>query len=474
MTKTLARFTHLNDWLSWLENIHPCEIDLGLTRIREVATRMGIYSKPSNKAPIVTVAGTNGKGSCVSTLQQLLCASNLRVGSYTSPHILCYNERIQINGLNVSDDIICNAFAHIDMARQDGDLISLTYFEFSTLAALKIFEDQQVDVWLLEVGLGGRLDAVNIMDADLAVITSIALDHEHWLGDTRDLIAIEKAGIIRSGATVICADYEPPQSLQKIINNKAKNNYYIGCDFDLHFNVSDSAAGRLTIGGAEVHMNSRPNLPLPSVAAAAQVYWLLTSNHKELNLPKNHKKSLDFLAAELSSVTLHGRFERYHAAGIPIIFDVAHNPAAGNFLAERLMIEKFDDERFDDVQYQPSKLSCFTAMMSDKNIKDTIRPLLPFIDTWFCSQLEGFKRSEACDSLAKTVNQLLKQRVTINNNGCEDSILVNKRILRDANFEQLLLQSVSYAKKNQQTLLIFGSFYTVSQAKNILLRGLDK
>jgi dihydrofolate synthase/folylpolyglutamate synthase len=190
----MNRFNSLTEWLTWQESLHPLPIDLGLERVKRVFELL-LPSYKNQKIPTIVVAGTNGKGSTVAYLEEFYFASGHKVGAYTSPHILRYNERIKINGKSVSDETICAAFEKIDLAR---GAISLSYFEFSTLAALLIFSQSNLAIQILEVGLGGRLDAVNIVDADVAIVTSIAIDHVEWLGQTREEIGLEKAGIFRS------------------------------------------------------------------------------------------------------------------------------------------------------------------------------------------------------------------------------------------------------------------------------------
>ncbi|MDX9768438.1 MAG: Mur ligase family protein, partial [Ectothiorhodospiraceae bacterium] len=197
----------LDDWLAWMESHHPRQIELGLDRIRAVAARLGIAPRG---AKVITVGGTNGKGSCVAFLEQLLRVDGRRVGAYTSPHLLRYNERVRIDGQAVADVDLCAAFRAVYAALGD---ISLTYFEFGTLAALWLLQQQPLDVWVLEVGLGGRLDAVNLIDADVAVITTVDLDHQDWLGPDRETIGREKAGIFRRDRWAICVDPEPPRSV---------------------------------------------------------------------------------------------------------------------------------------------------------------------------------------------------------------------------------------------------------------------
>ena len=201
------RFPTLDQWLRWQESLHPSEIDLGLDRVRQVLHRMQLGKLGFT---VINVAGTNGKGSCVAMLDAIYRAAGYKVGAYMSPHIKHYNERISINGEPVIDDALCEMFERVDQCRQD---TSLTYFEFGTLAAIGLFYEAQVDVAILEVGLGGRLDAVNVLDADLAFISSIGLDHQSWLGDTRESIAMEKAGIARPRRPVVCGDPDPPANM---------------------------------------------------------------------------------------------------------------------------------------------------------------------------------------------------------------------------------------------------------------------
>ncbi|MCX7103142.1 MAG: Mur ligase family protein, partial [Methylobacter sp.] len=226
-------FSSLEDWLKWQESLHHLYIDLGLERAAQV---FKVLAPDYIKPPTITIAGTNGKGSTVAYLEAIYTAEGYRVGSYSSPHILKYNERIKIDGVPVSDEQICEAFARIDEARGD---TTLSYFEFGTLAALDIFRRAQVDIQLLEVGLGGRLDAVNIIDPDLAIVTSISIDHSDWLGHTREAIGLEKAGIFRAGIPAITGDLEPPESLI----NWALEQCTVLCCIGKDFSYKKQAAG---------------------------------------------------------------------------------------------------------------------------------------------------------------------------------------------------------------------------------------
>ena len=228
---------NLQEWLDWQETLHLSEIDLGLERISQVARQLDLL-KPA--FPIITVAGTNGKGSTVAFLDEILRAQGYSTGVYTSPHLIDYNERIQVNGAQASDKNIIQAFEAIDKARfSDDDETSLTYFEFSTLAAMFCFIKQDVDVVILEVGLGGRLDAANLWDATLAIITSVAIDHIEWLGDDREIIAIEKSGIMRKSAPVICGDPSPPLAIKTEAKRIGAKLIQLGVDYK--FDANDTA-----------------------------------------------------------------------------------------------------------------------------------------------------------------------------------------------------------------------------------------
>ena len=236
----------LSDWLERLQSQHPVEIDLGLERVSAVAQAMHLV--PASM-PTLTVAGTNGKGSVVAVLSSVLLAGGLRVGSYTSPHLVSFNERICVNGSPVSDQDLLAAFNTIEAARGD---ISLTYFEVATLAALWIFREHKVDVQVLEVGLGGRLDAVNIIDADLTIITSIGLDHMDWLGDDRGLIAVEKAGVARPGRPCVVAEHDPPASLRRRLEDIGAEVSWISEDWILESpHVVTSSGSRYSLPESE-------------------------------------------------------------------------------------------------------------------------------------------------------------------------------------------------------------------------------
>ncbi len=251
------RFTTLADWLAWQETLHPNVIDLGLERVASVASRMGL-GRPANT--VITVAGTNGKGSCVALLESILDAAGYRVGVYSSPHLLRYNERVRVCGQEVDDAALCAAFERIDQAR---GATSLTYFEFGTLAALEIFAQADLDVAVLEVGLGGRLDAVNIVDADVALITSIDIDHVEWLGPDRESIGREKAGILRPAMPAVYGEADPPRSVLAQAESLAAPLHCLERDYR-YSEATDSWDWRSD-------SNSYTGLPLPNLPGVFQL-----------------------------------------------------------------------------------------------------------------------------------------------------------------------------------------------------------
>lgn len=429
------RFQSLDEWLTWLEGHHPKEIDLGLERTREVARRMGLLEA---SAKVISVAGTNGKGSCVAACAALLESAGTRVGSYTSPHLLHYSERIRVQGLPASDAQICDAFARIDRASPD---ISLTYFEYGTLAALEVFRQCQVDVMVLEVGLGGRLDAVNILDADVAVVTSVDLDHQDWLGSDRDTIGREKAGIYRPGRPALCADSSPPEGLRAAARDSGVEVTFLGSDPALSDTgyQQDAAswrcwgwlgqrpgpdAARFEISGQGPAL---PPLPLPSLAAALQALACLGYDPVALNA-----------AQRLSELSLPGRYQRLRCWGREFILDVAHNPAAARFLAGRLQAEGIRPRL------------ALVAMMADKDRRATLAPLVPGVEAWWLASLPEFPRAASTDLLRADLKSLGAEPV-----GCGTV---------RAGFDWL----VKHTQEGDQ-IVIMGSFFTVAAA----LRCLD-
>ena len=357
------RFNTLENWLAWLESFHPKEIDLGLKRVKDVYQSLGSFD---NKPLTITVAGTNGKGSSVAMLCSIFRAEGYRVGAYTSPHLLKYNERIQINNKAADAQDICEAFEHVDQARGS---TSLTYFEFGTLAALDIFRRSQIDIQLLEVGLGGRLDAVNIVDPDIALVTTAALDHCDWLGDSRESIGFEKAGIFRNNIPAIVGDRNPPKSLLRYGQEIGVRFSRSGQDF----NFERSGSGWTWQGNGNVISN----LPLPKLhgnqqlANAAVVLQAIHLARKEKPV------SAHSIRKGLSTVNLAGRFQLVSEVKPEVLLDVAHNPQAASALAQSLK------------QMFPNRnIHAVFSIMGDKDIEGVLSPMKSVINRWYVSPLD--------------------------------------------------------------------------------------
>ncbi len=362
----------LDDWLDRIERAHPAEIELGLERTSRVAARMGTAI---SAATVITVAGTNGKGSCVAVMERVLLAAGKRVGAYTSPHLRHYNERVRVQGRAVDDAALCAAFAAVEHAREE---TPLTYFEFGTLAALEIFRHARLDFLLLEVGLGGRLDAVNIIDADVAVISSIQIDHTDWLGKDRETIAGEKAGIFRSRTPVVCADRDPPQALYRAADALEAPWFGIGAQFDTWRNTSGEWCWRGTdrAGQALEHEGlAPPQLLDGNVAAALQALLLC-----DIALDRT------MLASVLPSLTLAGRFQQRRLREIECVLDVAHNLAATEVLAARLA-----------GQAHAGRTAVVFAAMGDKDIDAMLAVLSGCASAWFLPQLHATRAAPAPD-----------------------------------------------------------------------------
>jgi len=374
------RFRTLEEWLRWQDSLHPRSIDLGLERVSGVAEDLGLAPF---KCPVVTVGGTNGKGSCVALLEAMLVSGGYRVGSFTSPHLVRYNERIRIGGRLVTDDELIDAFARIDGARGER---SLTFFEFNTLAALYLFQREALDAVLLEVGLGGRLDAVNIVDADVALLTSVALDHCEWLGYTVEEIGREKAGIIRAGHPAVLGSAAMPKSV---------------------FAAAHALGVRLKIPGVDFHFRSAADhwewadhdwrlrdLPLPALAGerqlanAAAAIAVLSALRGRLPIES------DAIAPGLRDVRLRGRFEV--VPGEPQwILDVAHNPEAAELLAANLRALPAS-----------GRTVAVVAVLKDKDAAALIAPLLPLVDLWIAAGTSGPRGMSAAELRARAAPRL--------------------------------------------------------------------
>ncbi len=365
-----ARFATLDAWLAWQERLHPATIDMGLERVRRVLTAMRLA--PVN-CPVVTVGGTNGKGSCVALLESILSAQGLRVGTFTSPHLVRYNERIHVGGREASDAELIGAFERITDARAD---VSLTFFEYSTLAALDVFAGSALDAIILEVGLGGRLDAVNLIDPDVALIVSVGLDHMEWLGATREAIGREKAGILRALRPAVFGSADMPESVRSAAHALGAKVLEPGRDFRWQ-----QAAGRWSWQG---RARSLADLPPPALAGsrqfdnAAAVLAVLESLEPRLSIGPAA------VARGLESVDLPGRFQSFDHEGVTWIVDVAHNAAAAETLALNLA----------QAPSSGRTLAVFGAL-KDKNAAAIARAVAGGIDEWFLATTPGERGLDA-------------------------------------------------------------------------------
>ena len=416
----MARFHLLADWLAWQEQLHPRPIDLGLDRIKSVYRQL----KPTKKTlTTITVAGTNGKGSTIAYLNAIYVAQGYQVGAYTSPHILRYNERIQINGIPVSDELICAAFERIDDARGD---VSLSYFEFSTLAALLIFSEAELDIQLLEVGLGGRLDAVNIIDADVAIVTSIGIDHTEWLGDTLDAIAYEKAGIFRQSAPAIIADPNSSRLLREHALTKqarifAADHEYSYQKLSHTWNWSSDTKAQYL------------DLPLPAFAGehqyrnASAVIMAVECLQSVLSV------SQQAIHTGVGQAKLQGRFQ-FFPGDVPVLLDVAHNPQAIETLVDYLI------QRMPDVT-----IHAIFAMMKDKDIRTAIHLMSDRITYWYCAPLTNPRA--APESMLMTCF-------------AEENIIA---VQGGYSSVTAVVDDVKSRAKPGELILVFGSFFLVSE-----------
>ncbi|OTG80830.1 bifunctional tetrahydrofolate synthase/dihydrofolate synthase [Acinetobacter sp. ANC 5054] len=406
----------LNTWLDYWSHVHVTGIDLGLERVIPVAERLGV-TQPNAK--VLTVAGTNGKGSTTTTLAAILNAQGYKVGLYQSPHIYRFNERVKLQGVEVDDQSLIDAFVAVDQARRECDL-SLSFFEATTLAAFVIFKIKQCDVWVLEVGLGGRLDVVNVIDPDVAVITNIGLDHTDWLGDTIEKIAFEKAGIIRPNIPVV---FGGEQILPEAIRQKAED-----CQANLHILNRDYFYQYSEDGQSWMLASSGTTLKLPVGSLALEnistaVAAILLSG---LNVTQQA------IAKGIVNAKLQGRFEVREIAGKTVIFDAGHNPHGVEFLLKQL-------RNFLQYNKQYTEVISVFSMLADKDINSVVNLLKDTVRLWKIAQLTVPR--------AAGVTQL-------------DDALQNQVVEHYDNIK-LAFKSALEETKNNQLILVCGSFHTL-------------
>lgn len=406
----------INEWLRDLETRNTQEIQLGLTRIKDVAQILHLQLPGCR---VISVAGTNGKGSTVTALETIYHSAGYKVGSYTSPHLIQFNERIKVNLTPISDDDLCQAFSIIEEARGE---VLLTYFEMTTLAALWYFKKMKLDIIILEVGLGGRLDATNIVDADLSIITTIDYDHQDYLGDTLDAIGYEKAGILRSGKPFIYADNDPPASITKRAAQLASPAYLYDHDFSIQEKDSTWSIhyGEKT-GLFSIYELPKPSIQLKSAAAAITACFLL-----EQYLPIAHTH----LQSAMQRIFIPGRLQ-LHRGAVDVLYDVSHNPQSVKLLAETLQ------------KMKKTKVHAVFSALKDKDILNLIMPLKDCIDYWYPAQLDN-KRAADADLLITILRD-----AAISVEFCYTNPLIA--------FEAALKQS-----RLGDLIVVYGSFFTVS------------
>lgn len=407
----------LAGWLARLERLHPATIELGLERVRRVAA--ALHAQPA--FPVLIVGGTNGKGSTCAYLEAMLMAAGYRTGLYTSPHLLRYNERIRVAGAEASDAELVRAFEAVEAARGD---TSLTYFEFGTLAAMHHFMAAQVDVAILEVGLGGRLDAVNLWDADAAIVTSVDLDHQEYLGDTREAIGFEKAGIFRANRPAICADPMPPQRLVDHARVIGADLRCLGEAFDF---ARDAAGWRW-----QGRQTAWRDLPLPAMAGVYQLRNAAGALAVLESLASRLPVDPAAVRLGLARARVAGRFQTL-AQTPPLIVDVAHNPEAARALASALADSPV-----------AGRTLAVVGMLADKDATGVIDALKHSVDAWWVCTPDS-PRARAAESLAQTLRDCLPSAI-VNLSGRPADALAAARS----------------AAREGDRILAFGSFTTVA------------
>jgi dihydrofolate synthase/folylpolyglutamate synthase len=415
---TTAAPQTLTDWLTYIEQQHPATIDMGLDRVRSVAQAMGL-GQPGTHT--IVVGGTNGKGSTVAFIEAIARAAGWKVGAYTSPHLLRYNERVRIDGQDVSDDALIAAFKAIEAARGS---TTLTYFEYGTLAALKLFGDAGLDLAVLEVGLGGRLDAVNIVDADVAVITTVDIDHSDWLGEDREAIGVEKAGIIRGWKPVILGETDPPSSVLARAYLLGANAIRGGSDFFVEVIDAQKWCWR--------DVGFRIELPTPALRGPIQLRNAASAIAALRTLDRPLPRTA--ITEGVAAARIRGRLQGVDRGGVEVLVDVGHNPQAARELAAALKAAPVS-----------GRTVAVFAALQDKDAVGVVEALGGQVDAWHLAGLDGARAQSA---------QALQVRL-------QDTAAANAR--RHATVADALDAAVANAAVGDR-VLAFGSFHTAAQA----------
>lgn len=419
---------NLAEWLSYIESLHPKSIAMGLDRVKQMIDRLQLHPNFT----IITVAGTNGKGSTCAMLEQIYTNAGYQVGCYTSPHLLRYNERVRVNKQEASDEALCAAFNAVDAARSDtasvdadGEVIALTYFEVGTLAAMWHFMQTGVDVAILEIGLGGRLDAVNAFEPNCSIVTSVDLDHQEFLGNTRESIGFEKAGVYRTAVPAICGDTNPPLSLIAFAHEIKANFKRVHHDFNFTLDGVDSwlySAGEVAY-----------QLPIPALKGAYQLNNAACAVSAVESLQLRLPVSSAHLASAMRQVSLAGRFQVVSTSP-HVILDVAHNPHAARALAANLNASRTP---------QGQTVAVF-AMLADKDIQGVVQAVKDEVDLWYIAGIDNVRGASAED-LSAIVSEIDPH--------------ARVKTFQNAN---IAYQQACIDVSENDKILVFGSFYTVA------------
>jgi dihydrofolate synthase/folylpolyglutamate synthase len=420
----------LEQWLDHQTQVHPQAIDMGLDRLREVLQRLD-WQQPT--VPVITVAGTNGKGSVTAYCAAILSAAGYRVGTFNSPHLLDYRERVGIAGRLVTADELIRAFERIEEARLRGPELSLTFFEYNALAAFLIFAECRMDAWVLEVGMGGRLDAVNAVDPSVAVVVSIGLDHQEFLGTTLDAIACEKAGIFRTATPAVLGDRNMPTALASVAAKLGARLKQPGVDFDFS-----------ALPDAWHYRGPRwdlPGLPIPALRGAAQIANAATAIAALEELESRLTVSPGAIAQGLRTVRLTGRFQIVSpATGPQWILDVAHNPDAARVLARSL-----------EETPHAGRTLAVCSILADKDAPAIARQLRDSFAAWWLTAIEGARGSTAAELAARLKGELSVPLMTADD------------------IASACCAALAYAEPHDR-IVVFGSFHTVGPALDWLDR----
>ncbi|MGP5312398.1 bifunctional tetrahydrofolate synthase/dihydrofolate synthase [Psychrobacter faecalis] len=433
----------LTEWLDYMQQIHVSAIDMGLSRVLPVAEALGVVQSAKDDAYVFTVAGTNGKGSTTAVIAQMCQAAGYKTALYQSPHLSMFNERVRINGEMVSDETLIDAFSKVETARLQCAL-TLSFFEMTTLAALLIFAEADCDVWVLEVGLGGRLDVVNIIDPDMAVITNIAIDHVDWLGDNVEDIGREKAGILRDGIPLIYGATAMPASVQQAIATHQATCYQAGQDFD--YREVDTDVWQYSNAAVTMQL-PRPALSLTNTANALSAV---------LASPLNIDKSA--IEQALQTVKLAGRFDYRETHNRHWLFDVAHNEQGVEFLLAQLLPlwqqHLATQNSCAHLSSKPANIKMLFSMLGDKDIKKVVQRLteagLPISD-WFIAEID-YPRAASTEQLQGILASYVDKA----------QVHAFKRLSEAT-------AAVMKCSQAQDLIVVCGSFHTIGEA----LAGLD-